>query len=111
MAERERGGFHLVFDIPKSGLPPYEPANFFNISYSGPEIALMVGMLDLHAIAVASQNKQGGEVRIRPEITHRFFVSPRGLALLKKMVDEMYDRLNKGSGGALDKEIEDIVAK
>jgi hypothetical protein len=93
----------LTFDIPKSGLPPYQPANFFNISYSGPEISLMVGMMDLHAIALAVGAKQG-PVKVRPEITHRFFLSPRGLVLLKAMVDEMYIKLNEGSGGALDRE-------
>ncbi len=78
-------------------LPAMEPANFFHFSVSGPEIELRVGMIDVFAIGTfaskAREQLQRGQVaspaKLKVDITHRFFMSPRGFELLREKVNEM----------------------
>jgi hypothetical protein len=68
-----------------STYPAPEAANFFTFAWSGIDIQLLVGYIDLQATGNA---EPGRPFIAEPLILHRFFMSARGLALLKHQLDE-----------------------
>jgi len=43
-------GTPVIVELPKENLPRPEAANFFHFSFSGPEIQLLIGFLDVNDI-------------------------------------------------------------
>jgi|ERR1039458_4583253 hypothetical protein len=92
-----RNELKAIVEVPKTGLPPFEPANFFHFMVSGPEISMLVGMIDINVIASMKQAAgRAGAVqqqRITPNVTHRFFLTARGLLILQQNVNDIVRQL------------------
>ena len=67
-------------------LPEPVGANFFHFAVVGSEIQLLVGAINLVQLHEARQGHSGP---IRPQISHRFLLSPLGFAQLKSQITEM----------------------
>jgi hypothetical protein len=82
----------ITVELPKSGLPALEVANMFHFAASGPEIVFSVGLVEINTVATAIERGEKA-LRIRPDISHRFFLSLRGFQILKSQVDQMASKL------------------
>ncbi len=90
MVKAQSGEVQLT--VPRHGkLPPPEGANFVNFSFSGPEVEMMVGYVDLHRLALSAPNTG----RIEAEITHRFFMSLRGFIMMKSQIDTIWKSMQE----------------
>lgn len=72
-----------------ASLPRPEAANFFNFTLAGPEVEMLIGVVDLRQLVFGPDNIPES---VEPEITHRFFMSTRGLEFLKAQVDDIYGK-------------------
>jgi hypothetical protein len=88
------GPITLEISLPKGARPPAEIATFFQMAHTGSEIQMLVGYIDPQIVAARAQQELvrrpgGGEiqVKIEPELTHRFSISPQGFAMLRASVD------------------------
>lgn len=88
--------------IPKVDLPAPEAVNFFHFTFSGPEMEMLVGILDLNHVLDANSRPRNGVVQLRPEVTHRFLMSIRGFALLKQQVEEISKKIEELTGAKVD---------
>ncbi len=66
--------------------PPPIGANFFTFAWSGSDIQLLIGYVDLQATGTAPP---GAKIVAEPLIVGRYFMSLRGFALLKHQLDEV----------------------
>lgn len=71
-------------DVP---LPPPQGANYFHFTVVGEEVQFLVGSINL--LRVYEARGRGEPTVVRPEIAHRFLLSPMGFAALKSQVDEI----------------------
>jgi hypothetical protein len=84
------GGTQLRVEVPKTGLPAPEAANFFYFSFSGPEVQLLIGFIDLNdLLREAGIVGTPDRAPIKPEITHRILMSPRGFAAFRQQMNDI----------------------
>ena len=76
---------------PPNELPRPEAANFFRFSWGGTDVQLLVGYLDMSPI----ETKQGEVTEVTPQISHRFFMSVQGFALLRAQLLEAAEALER----------------
>lgn len=76
-------------------MPPALAANFFQFTFSGPEIQMLAGLLDIRKMVELGTKGGGGKIRVQPEITHRIFMSPRGFMILRQQVNEIFDKMQE----------------
>jgi hypothetical protein len=69
---------------------------------SGPEVEMLVGLLDLNHIVDVQARSKGRPIQLRPEVTHRFMMSIRGFAVLKQQIEEISRRVEELTGSKLD---------
>lgn len=87
----------ILIDHKPSELPPATAANYVSMAFSGPEIQMILGYLDLHQFAEAVQkaSKHGSRVTVSATPTHRVMLSQRGFALLRQQVDQVSKQLDQ----------------
>ncbi len=77
--------------------PPAEGVNFFHFSFVGTDVQLLTGYVDAYAVHKARERARSGENDGRPSVqinvTHRFLMSPMGLARLKEGLDDIWEKL------------------
>lgn len=96
----------VTIEIPQSELPRAESANWFHFTVSGPEFEMLVGTLSLHELHLIRTGVK--KPKVRPDISHRFFLSLRGFIVLKRQVDELTAKLeaqNPNFGRAMREDI------
>ena len=75
--------------LPESSeFPRPEAANFFQFSWGGPDVQMLIGYLDMvpRPVGLGTSDQV---VSVEPLITHRLFMSIQGFALLKGQLDEL----------------------
>lgn len=77
----------LAIKIPSvEGLPDPTAANWFQFSFVGPDVQMLIGYVDLHSIHVA-RDKAGAEVT--PVVLHRLSLGSIGWGVLREQVKEL----------------------
>ncbi len=85
-AEQESGVVSVTVpaDLP---LPAPEGANFFHFTVAGDEVQLLVGSVNL--LRLHEAKSLGENLKIVPDITHRFLLSSIGFSALKAQMDQI----------------------
>ncbi len=83
-------------------LPPPESVNHFRISRVGPEVQILLGYIDLGAIATAigevkalEGSGEGAPVEFKVEVSHRLTMGSRAFTELHVKVDHIYREMVK----------------
>jgi hypothetical protein len=81
--------------VPSGDRPAPEAANFFHLTFSGPDVQMFVGYVDLYEVHLrAEQIRQGRKPSaLHPEITHRLALGLRGFLALKQQVDDLFGKM------------------
>lgn len=95
-ADPEKGGVSVTVpaDLP---LPAPEGANFFHFTVAGDEVQLLVGSVNL--LRLHEAKALGETLKIVPDITHRFLLSPMGFSTLKKQMEQIATSVSPSSVG------------
>lgn len=86
----------LTVKLPSGPRPVPEAANFFHLSFSGPDVQLLVGYYDPQSVALQDVSRGSKEeLEVEAEITHRFALSGRGLHVLRSQVNAIADEYER----------------
>lgn len=91
----------ILDDIPQEDLPPARAVNHVRVSRIGHETQIILGYVDLSAIADGAEEIQqaveedgdGEDVHLHIQPVGRITVGPRGLHDLKTKVEEIYEKM------------------
>lgn len=96
---QEPKSVQATIELPKSGLPAPLAANWFNVSHHGGEVQLIMGYLDLYAIAMIAKDAKAGTLKqpasLKPDVTHRFMLSTSGMLQLRAQLEEIFQLMRK----------------
>ena len=81
--------------IKKSGSIPPTAANWFNFSFQGPEVQMMIGYVDLHDLVMTGAPGGPKRARVDAEVLHRVMLSSKGFAMLRQQIQEIGMQFDK----------------
>lgn len=87
----------MELDVPTKNLPAPEGANWFNLTRLNADVQLMVGYVDPLAAHRVGLAILAGEknVRLAPDVTHRFMLSVGGFLYLREQVEEIFRKMKE----------------